>query len=55
MGAQVISLIHIWLILGYESPTGKIGQLIPDGDEILFIMNQELDIKMLILVQNHLT
>jgi hypothetical protein len=51
---KVTYLIHIWLILGCESSIGKMGQLIPYGDSTLFILNQELYIKILVLVQNHL-
>jgi hypothetical protein len=33
MGQKMTYLIHIWLMLGRESPIGKMGQLIPDGYE----------------------
>jgi hypothetical protein len=42
---KVTDLIHIWLIFGYESPIGKMGQLMPDGDKTFFILNQELYLK----------
>jgi hypothetical protein len=42
---KVTYLNQIWLILGCESPIGKISQIIPDADSTLFILNQELDIK----------